>query len=245
MEEDIANNKYIHTGHRNRMRQRVKKEGLNSCTEHQVLEYILSFVIARKDTNELAHNLINKFGSLSNVLDAPYEALINTKGLGEVSATFLCTINEIMNYCSKIRYSNNVKILCASDAYKVLKPHMANLDKEVLVVLCLSASDRLIHHEIVDFGDDAKVATKTDRILQIVKHNNAKKIILAHNHPVGEFGPSNKDVIFTKTLFVALKLAGQELVDHYIFTRGGENYSFRNYGLLDSYNMQLANMLDK
>ena len=76
----------LHTGHRKRLRFRFRNEGLRHFTEHQVLEYLLSFVIPRRDTNELAHKLINKFGSLKNVLSAPYSILSSFDGLGEVSA---------------------------------------------------------------------------------------------------------------------------------------------------------------
>ena len=72
----------LHEGHRKRLRERAMKGIEENFQEHEILELLLSFVIARKDTNDLAHQLINTFGSLNNVLEAPYSSLISFDGLG-------------------------------------------------------------------------------------------------------------------------------------------------------------------
>ena len=87
-----------HVGHRQRIRHRVRTEGLENFHDYQVLEYALSFVIPYKDVNPLAHDLINKFGSLGGVLEANEEDLIDVKGMGEASAQFLTSILKIYSY---------------------------------------------------------------------------------------------------------------------------------------------------
>ena len=85
----------MHDGHRERLRERFLREGLDSFEDHNILELLLFYVIPRKDTNELAHLLLDRFGSLSAVLEAPYEELKTVPGIGELSASLLCLIPEI------------------------------------------------------------------------------------------------------------------------------------------------------
>ena len=68
-----------HSGHRKDVRERFFAEGLSNFKPHQVLELLLFFSIPRSDTNPVGHDLIDAFGSLSAVFDAPYEALIKVK----------------------------------------------------------------------------------------------------------------------------------------------------------------------
>ena len=79
----------IHSGHRQRLRQRYINDGLDSFEDHQILELILFYSVARKDTNELAHRLLDKFGSLARVLDAKPEELEQVEGIGSNSAVLL------------------------------------------------------------------------------------------------------------------------------------------------------------
>ena len=72
----------IHSGHRERMRERFLKEGLDNFQDHNALELLLFYAIPQKDTNEEAHRLIDTFGSLSEVFDASYDELCNVKGIG-------------------------------------------------------------------------------------------------------------------------------------------------------------------
>ena len=91
-------NKNIHSGHRERLRNAAAKNGINSLEEHQVLELLLTYTIPQKDTNPLAHSLIEKFGSFKNVLDAKPEALLLVKGIGVKTAHFLSTIKQFFYY---------------------------------------------------------------------------------------------------------------------------------------------------
>ena len=93
--------KHLHYGHRARLRERVKKEGIENFQDYQVLEYVLSFVLPYKDTNPTAHMLINKFGSFDKVLEANIEDIASVKGMGEVSASFLATLRLIFSFYQK------------------------------------------------------------------------------------------------------------------------------------------------
>ena len=79
----------IHDGHRQRLKDRFCKEGLDNFDEHQVLELLLFYCIPRMDTNPIAHALLQRFGSLSQVLEAPVEELEKVPGIGHNAAVFL------------------------------------------------------------------------------------------------------------------------------------------------------------
>ena len=85
----------IHDGHREHVRQRFLKNGLDAFADHEVLELLLYFAIPRRDTNPIAHALMERYGSLSGVLSAPIEDLKRVKGVGESAATLLCLAGQI------------------------------------------------------------------------------------------------------------------------------------------------------
>jgi len=60
---------------------------------------------------------------------------------------------------------------------------------------------------------------------------NASAVIVAHNHPTGEFNPSRDDVEMTRRLKSALDALELELHDHIIIGHG-KHTSFRSEGLL-------------
>ena len=80
--EEIENKSLIHAGHRKRMREKFARNGGAGFQKHEILEMVLYSSIPRGNTNEIAHALINKFGSFSGVLNAPYEELLKVKGVG-------------------------------------------------------------------------------------------------------------------------------------------------------------------
>lgn len=94
--------KYLHAGHRSRMRRRFLRDGLDSFADHEVLELLLFYAMPRQDVNPMAHALLEKFGSLPEVLDAPVEALCTVHGVGPKVARFLTLIPDVLfqtEYC--------------------------------------------------------------------------------------------------------------------------------------------------
>ena len=87
-----------HDGHRQRLKKRFRTEGLDHFDEHQVLELLLYYVIPRKDTNIIAHDLIDRFGNLSQVLEAQPEEVAKGSGIGDAAATVLSLITSVSRY---------------------------------------------------------------------------------------------------------------------------------------------------
>ena len=88
--------KNVHDGHRERVRDKIRKGGLPSFQQHEVLEYLLFPFIPRKDTNEIAHALIDKFSSFAGVLNASERDLKSVSGMTDNAALFLSKLPEIM-----------------------------------------------------------------------------------------------------------------------------------------------------
>ena len=105
----------IHQGHRKRLKERFLAEGLENFNEVNVLELMLFYCVQRQDTNPLAHRLLDHFGKLSAVLDAPMEELMKVSGVTEHIATYLTMINEVQRFYLKNR-SADTKILTTMDA---------------------------------------------------------------------------------------------------------------------------------
>ena len=87
-----------HQGHRQRMRERVQNYGLDSLAEHEALEYVLYLTNAQKDTNGIAHDLIDRFGDFAAVLEASEEELCTVEGVGPATARMLHLLPEISRY---------------------------------------------------------------------------------------------------------------------------------------------------
>ena len=92
-----------HQGHRQRMRERVQNYGLDSLAEHEALEYVLYLTNAQKDTNGIAHDLIDRFGDFAAVLEASEEELCTVEGVGPATARMLHLLPEISRYYGRSR----------------------------------------------------------------------------------------------------------------------------------------------
>lgn len=129
----------LHKGHRQRLRQRILNQGLDSLAPHEILEYLLSYAIPRQDTNPIAHELIRSFGSLENVLNADIPALCRVKGIGPGSARWLATLGEV------VRALQGLNPACRSSCTRMidLLRHACRLRRRVkppcTLQLCLDA----------------------------------------------------------------------------------------------------------
>ena len=106
--------KTVHAGHRARMRERFIKEGLSGFSEHEVLEFLLMFAIPQRDVNPLAHRLIDRFGSLSAVLESSPAELTRVDGVGENAAALLSLMPQLMGY---YQHSAMGRKMCIRDSW--------------------------------------------------------------------------------------------------------------------------------
>ena len=134
----------IHKGHRERLKQRFLEEGLDNFTEIQVLELLLFFAIPVKDTNPLAHSLLDHFGSLSRVLEADVEDLKKVPGIKDHAATLLALVIDLCRYY-QVNCTQETDILTTLDACgKYLVPRFFGRTKESVFLLCLDAKCKVL-----------------------------------------------------------------------------------------------------
>ena len=215
----------LHSGHKQRLRDKAK-EDIDTLSEHEVLELILNYTVVRSNMNPVAHKLIKRFGSLSNVLDADEKSLLKVDGLGPVSASFLTLIPKIVKRYKQSKATKNNKIDTIRDAMDYFLDLLDTLNKEELYVLCLDKNDRIITLLNVAHGnlDTINIDIK-DIIRQILVYLPAR-VIFAHNHIQGVAYPSQGDIDATKELVRAIESLGIEFSDHIIIAHN-DVFSFR------------------
>lgn len=220
----------LHDGHRQRLIQRFLEEDLDNFEPHNVLELLLFYAIPRKDTNELAHVLIDTFGSLKGVFDAPYEELIKVPGIGPNTAALLKLVPSL----TRTYYSSDARSIILDTSEKsgeYFLPYYIGQTEEVVRLACLDAGGKVISNQILHRGSANAAEVNIRKIVNIALRNNAMGVILAHNHPGGLPLPSEEDVATTKSIREALIPMGILLMDH-IIVAGQDYVSMARSGII-------------
>lgn len=226
----------IHAGHRERVKFSVDRDpDFETFNEHEVLEYLLFFVIPRKDTNPIAHLLIERFGSLSGVMHATPEELLQIPDMTANAARLLPCIIPAARQAEISRMKNSVIVDNVSHAIEYLNQFFVNRTAELFYMASLDINDRVIQIDLIARGDTSAVQFNTKTIVAHACRNDASKVLLAHNHPSGGLEPSAFDITATYNLVAALASIGIILTDHMIFNSDGF-FSFFNNGIIfDAY----------
>ncbi len=184
--------------------------------DHNLLELLLFYSIPRKDTNEIAHRLINTFGSLNRVFDASYEQLLEVEGMGESSALLISSIPGICRRYAEGKNSGKITLSEPEEAAKYVAGKYYGIKSEVFYMLCLDAVGNLINCCKLGEGTPGSVLIDKRAVLETAFRNNADKVIFAHNHPNGIAAPSKDDLAMTSELSSILAGVGIRLADHII-----------------------------
>ncbi len=218
----------VHEGHRERMRQRFLSEGLDNFQDHNVIELLLFYSVPMKDTNEEAHNLIDRFGSLSGVFDASFEDLCSVKGVGERTATLIKMMPELFKKYEIDKINTNDAVLNTSERVaEYVAPYFKGLINEKMYVLCLDSSCRALNFTQVSEGIVNAAPLNTRKIIEVALNSSASSIILVHNHPSGIVAPSRNDVDATINMVNLLKKVSIRISDHIIIGNGSDFFSFK------------------
>lgn len=223
---------HSHAGHRSRMKNRFLKTGLDSFEPHEVLELLLFYAIPKRDTNKIAHDLIENFGSIAGVLNAPYELLIQVNGIGEHAAILLKQLPQIFRLYSE-DMAKHGETMDTPDKWKeFLRAKFIGRTNEALFVAGIDDFARFVACELISQGGRKTVSLSCEAIIRFAMRWNVDRLVLAHNHPNGVATPSIQDKIKTQELVSALKILNMTLVDHFVFGKNGEAISMREYGIL-------------
>ncbi|MBQ9144939.1 MAG: RadC family protein [Clostridia bacterium] len=202
-----------HDGHRERMRQRIRQAGLRSLQPHEVLEYFLYSFIPRRNTNDIAHELLARFHSLSGVLEAPYEHLLEVPGMTANAALFLTQLPEIS---SLYKISKGRRVNFANAPHEIAEYAcrlIGHQPEEVFAVFCLDAKGNLLHTIEKSIGAADAVNINVRTLMREVVASRAINVVVAHNHPSGDVHPSDNDIKFTRRLLVAMNVLNITLLD--------------------------------
>ena len=213
----------LHSGHRERLRERFLQNGAEGFADHELLELLLFYVIPRRDTNELSHRLIEECGSLQRVLEAPTEQLCHICGIKEQTALYLQALGELSRRyaISKFQASNdplNTVYDTAEKLAAVVYPRFLGQTTERMLALLFDSGMHLADIFTVAKGSLNGVSINIRSIAERAYARGAASVVLAHNHPGGIAAPSVEDVKLTQDAATALRLLGIPLVEHFIFT---------------------------
>lgn len=222
-------------GHRNRLRELVEKVGLGNLSVYQQMEYILFYVVPRVNTTDIAHNLIDTYGTISGVLKAPVVELETISGLGHDSAlqlSHLCQIFELYNVDKSCQFK---KILSLNDISSFLLNLFKKKQEEWVYGIAMDKNFNFVCYKKLASGMQDSVNINKFDVITFATSNRAKNVIICHNHPKSLSNPSQSDNDTTKQLQVALACVGVNLVDSIIAGTDGL-YSYCNAGLFDNQN---------
>ena len=205
----------IHDGHRARLRARYIEEGLAHFNEIDTLELLLFYAIPRRDTNELAHLLLQQFGSLDGVLGATTGDLCAVPGISENTAVLLHLFNDVARKCEISRQSIRI-VNSSQDAGTFLLPYFYGLRDETVYLLCLDAKGKVLDCRALFKGSANGVAIAIRKIVEVALSVNATSVIMAHNHPGGLALPSAEDRAATLRIRASLHNLDIVLIDHII-----------------------------
>ena len=212
--------KHRHTGHRERMKAEFLARGLEGWPDHRVLELLLFYTIPQGDVNDLAHELVERFGSLAGVLDASVEELKKVKGVGDHTAGFLRMLPAVLGRYQGARTRLSAIINSPEEAYAWLEPYFFGARNEMVYVLCLDGKRQVLGVRKVAEGSIELAEVNTRRIAEEAIGLRAAQIYVAHNHVSNLAIPSQADWLTTDTLRGALRPIGIELIDHLVFVDG-------------------------
>ncbi len=206
----------IHDGHRQRLKERFLSEGLDSFNDIQVLELLLFYAVPRQDTNPIAHALLERFGTLAQVLEAPVSELEKVNGVGHNAAGLLSLVPQLGRRYQDDKMKDTKILTSVKACGEYLIPKFIGRRNETVFILCLDAKCKVLGCVEVGEGSVNSAGVSIRRIVETALAYNATTVILAHNHPSGLALPSGEDVQTTHRVAAALNAVEISLADHIV-----------------------------
>ncbi|NQU77725.1 DNA repair protein RadC [Candidatus Falkowbacteria bacterium] len=224
--DKLKQSKPSYIGHRQRIKTKYGKSGLNGWLDYEVLELVLSYAIPRKDTKSIARELLLRFKSINGVLDADNRDLQSINGISKHTALFLNLLKDVSVLYMEERMFGRDLLSSPQVVYDYLKVSLKGLMDEGFMMLFLDNRNQLIAMETLKNGTVNQAIVFPRKIVERALYYNAVGVLVAHNHPSGSLEPSQEDQEVTKDIREALKTVDITLLDH-IIIGGNEFFSFK------------------
>ena len=223
----------VHTGHREKMRDRfIRDKGFENFEDHQILELLLFYANARGDTNPVAHRLIDTFGSLKGVLEARPEQLMAVEGIGKQAATLISMVVPLTRVWHRCAMEVPDRIGNSREAENYCLSILAGERTERFYVVSLNAKCNVLGRRKISEGSLSEVSAYPRMVMETALNYNAHSVLLCHNHPGGTCAPSPEDISSTIQLQRLLNGVGILVLDH-IIVAGDRTYSMIQHGDID------------
>lgn len=194
---------------------------LSSLDDEQVLQYLLSFAVRRKDLDVIAKKLLVRFGSISEVLEAPVSELVSVGKISENAAVLLSLIPDLCGQCMMDRANKQV-IRGKKEIAAFASQCYIGKTVEDFLVICMNDEDVVIRHYFLMKGAVDWANVDVRKIVRLLNESHASALIVCHNHPRGNPIPSDADLKVTKRIANAVVPLGYRFVDHMIFSVDGD-----------------------
>lgn len=220
-------------GHRQRLRDRFLKSGLEGFADYEVVELLLTLAIPRSDVKQPAKALIARFGNLRGILDAPLEEMRAVKGIGAVTPVALRIIREAASLYLQQSAEEKDSFVDPNVLSHFWRAKIGALPNEVFEVGYLDSAYRLLRDgiETLEEGTTDRAAVYPRRVMEAALRRNAAALVFAHNHPNGDVQPTEQDKVITRALVLAAAAVQIKVLDHLIVSTDTV-FSFRKEGLL-------------
>jgi DNA repair protein RadC len=227
--DDVEKKHYY--GHRDRVRKRFLQQGLEGFQDYEALELLLLFIARQKDMKPVAKELVARFGSFKNVLDASLQELEDVNNVGPAAVALIHFVKQ-----AAARYLQQTSRTHFSlDSPQALIQYcivgMGAEPNEKFRVICLDGNFAIIGESDVAEGTVDQTTVYPRKVIEIALAARATTLVFVHNHPDGNVTPSDFDKTLTRGLILAAKTMGISVYDHVVVSRDAY-FSFRESGLL-------------
>lgn len=220
-------------GHRQRLRERFLRAGLEGLNDYEVVELLLTLAIPRSDVKQPAKTLIARFGNLRGILDAPPDEMQEVKGIGAVAPVALRIIRAAAALYLQQSAEGEESLADPARLIAFWRMRIGALRDEVFEVAYLDSGYRVLRDgvERLEEGTIDRAVVYPRRVVRAALTRGAAALVLAHNHPNGRVQPSEQDKTLTRALALAAETVQLQIIDHLIVSPD-QSFSFRKAGLL-------------
>jgi DNA repair protein RadC len=232
-------------GHRQRLRDKFLEQGIESFTDSEIIELLLTFGTPRSDCKEAARAALARFKSLPAVLDAAPAELQQIKGVGPKNIFALQFIQGVARRYLRQRIVGKQYVHSSREVADYLIHAMRGLQHEVFTVVFLDAAHAIIDSAVVAEGTVTVNTVYPRELVKAALARNAAALVIAHNHPSGSLAPSRQDEELTRSLHLVCSFMHINLLDHLIIGSGDQVYSFADQGLMAKIRDECRHILER